>query len=421
MQRDRTTLERPSSSLRRDFSWTLLGLLVYNACQWLILVLVARSTSPRDLGELGLAISICAPVLMFLNALRQLQVAEAEPLPLAAHLRVRRVSAALLFGGILVLVGSTTESALFLTLTFLVALTRFTDTISDAYWGHFQRASALDRIGISLSIKGVVSLALATLVVLFMDVRVAAFGMLVGSATSLVLYDRKNVPSTDRSRDSRVPFLRVWKVGLPLAMAALFNSLGTNIPRYVLVQLSGPALVGNFVALSHLLVGAHLTINAVCQAALPRLVQAVESQNHSAYLHVLLRLLATSIALAVAGIIIASIAGEFLLGLIYGDEYKKLASTLVWLMIAAFAAYLSSISSFVATSLRMFNQQPFVFAGSSLVALGGAYWLIPLHGLNGAVWAYGGSLFFQALALSLLGFWKWRRMTRLASGASNPS
>ena len=47
-------------TLRRNFSWTFAGNAVYAACQWGMLVVLAKLGSPEMIGQftLGLAVSI---------------------------------------------------------------------------------------------------------------------------------------------------------------------------------------------------------------------------------------------------------------------------------------------------------------------------------------------------------------------------
>jgi len=57
--------------------WTLSGYAVYMACQWAMLVVVARLGSPEKLGEFALGLAISAPVVLFTNlGLRRIQVTD---------------------------------------------------------------------------------------------------------------------------------------------------------------------------------------------------------------------------------------------------------------------------------------------------------------------------------------------------------
>lgn len=66
-------------TLRRNFSWTFIGNAVYAACQWGMLVMLAKLGSPEMLGQFTLGLAVTAPVLMFTNLqLRIVQATDAK-------------------------------------------------------------------------------------------------------------------------------------------------------------------------------------------------------------------------------------------------------------------------------------------------------------------------------------------------------
>jgi len=66
-------------SLRVNFSWTFAGNVIYAACQWGILVVLAKLGSPKMVGQFALGSAITAPVIMFTNLqLRAVQATDAK-------------------------------------------------------------------------------------------------------------------------------------------------------------------------------------------------------------------------------------------------------------------------------------------------------------------------------------------------------
>ena len=69
----------PALSLKQNFSWTFVGNGVYQACQWGMLVVLAKLTSPEDVGQFALGLAVCAPVVMLTNLqLRAVQATDAR-------------------------------------------------------------------------------------------------------------------------------------------------------------------------------------------------------------------------------------------------------------------------------------------------------------------------------------------------------
>src|SRR2546425_157717 len=74
----RTDLVAPRS-LRANFSWTLAGNVVYAACQWGMLIVLARLGSPTMLGQFALGLAVTTPVIIFANLqLRAVQTTDAK-------------------------------------------------------------------------------------------------------------------------------------------------------------------------------------------------------------------------------------------------------------------------------------------------------------------------------------------------------
>ena len=66
-------------SLRKNFSWTFAGNVVYALSQWGMLTVLAKLGSPEMVGRFALGLSITAPIVMFTNLqLRQIQATDAR-------------------------------------------------------------------------------------------------------------------------------------------------------------------------------------------------------------------------------------------------------------------------------------------------------------------------------------------------------
>jgi len=50
-------------TLRRNFSWTLLGNVVYAGCQWAMLVVLAKLGTPEMVGQFALVVT--APIVLY--------------------------------------------------------------------------------------------------------------------------------------------------------------------------------------------------------------------------------------------------------------------------------------------------------------------------------------------------------------------
>lgn len=66
-------------TLRRNFSWTFVSNVVYAACQWGMLVVIAKLGSPEMVGQFTLGLAVTAPVMLFTSLhLRAVQATDAK-------------------------------------------------------------------------------------------------------------------------------------------------------------------------------------------------------------------------------------------------------------------------------------------------------------------------------------------------------
>src|SRR5258708_4046458 len=65
-------------TLRTNFLWTLSGNVVYAGCQWGMLVVLAKLSTPQLVGEFALALAITAPIVLGAGlSLRSVQATDA--------------------------------------------------------------------------------------------------------------------------------------------------------------------------------------------------------------------------------------------------------------------------------------------------------------------------------------------------------
>src|SRR4051794_13845152 len=152
--------KRAELSLRANFSWTFTGNVVYAACQWGILVVLAKLGSPEMVGQFALGLAVTAPVMQFTNLqLRAIQSTDAKSeFSLRDYLGLRLITtivALLVIIGIAVVANYRQETLLVI---LFVGLAKGFESISEIFYGQLQQCERMDRIAISMIIKGILSL-----------------------------------------------------------------------------------------------------------------------------------------------------------------------------------------------------------------------------------------------------------------------
>ncbi|MEG4816460.1 oligosaccharide flippase family protein [Microcoleus sp. K5-D4] len=403
-------------TLRRNFSWTFTGNLVYAASQWGMLVVLAKLGSPEMVGQFTLGLAVTAPVIMFTNLqLRGIQATDAKgDYVFSDYLGLRLIgtgSALLIIAGITLKAGYRWETSLVI---LAIALAKAFESISDVFYGLIQQHERMDRIAIALMIKGPLSL-------LLLGIGVSLTGSVVGGAIGLAIawglvlfaWDLRNgrliLKNSSHGREREGLFVAdaqpanshnplyprwhrktlsklVW-LALPLGFVMMLISLNTNIPRYFIERYLGERELGIFAAMSYLMVVGQMVVSALAESASPRLAKYYAAGNSTAFRTLLLKLVGVGLMLGAGGVFVAVVAGKPILTLLYKPEYADRADLFLWLMVAAGIWYVSAFLGYGMTAARYFRVQMPLFVlvtGSSAIA---CLWLIPIMGLQGAALA----------------------------------
>lgn len=394
-------------SLRANFAWTTAGDVVYSACQWGMLSLIAKLGSPEAVGQFSLALAVTAPVVMFTNLqLRELQATDAREefgFKDFAQLRVLMtlLALALIYTSTRIS-GYSRESSL---TVMAVGLAKAFEAVSDIIYGLLQKHERMDRIATSMMLKGLLSLVVLG-VTLYLTRRIlwASVGLAGSWLAVLLTCDTwnarlisKSSPAPRRATVSVNPacgrrshfqrLARLAWMALPLGVVSMLVSLRANIPRFWVHRYQGEWGIGIYAALAYVQVASGQVVGALARATSPRLAACHVRRRAPEFRRLLLMLVGTGLLMGGAGAAAALIAGKQLLTLLYRAEYGAYAGLLVWVMIASAISNVGGAMSCAMTATRQLRAQAFLYAAvTGATALACAI-LVPTRGLQGAVLA----------------------------------
>ncbi|MGF1936148.1 MAG: lipopolysaccharide biosynthesis protein [Nostoc sp. ChiQUE02] len=379
-------------TLRGNFSWTFAGNLVYSACQWGMLVMLAKLGSPEIVGQFTLGLAITAPVIMFTNLqLRIVQATDArKQYPFSDYLGLRLISTALALAIIAVISlsgGFRWETSLVI---FLIGLAKAFESISDIFHGLIQQHDRMDRIAMSLMIKGPLSLLLLGIGV-YMSGHVlwGVVGLVFAWAVVLVGCDiRSGILMLQRSqlqpRWHRKTLIKLVWFCLPLGFVMMLISLNTNIPRYFIERYLGERELGIFAAIAYLMVAGNMVVSALGESSISRLAKYYAAKDAIAFRTLLLKLIGIAVLVGVTGVLVAAVAGGQILTFVYRHEYAEQTNLFIWLMVAAGINYISSFLGYGMTACQYFLIQMPLFVTVATISTIACLWLLPSLGLLGA-------------------------------------
>lgn len=407
-------------TLKSNFSWTFIGNAIYAACQWGMLVVLAKFGSPEMVGTFTLGLAIAAPVFMFTNLqLRYIQATDTKQQYLFSdYLSLRLISTALglmLVYIITLAVGYRWEVSLVI---LLVSLAKAFESISDVFYGLIQQHERMDYIAISLMIKGPLSLLMLGLGIYLSGSLIwGILGLVVSWAAVAFFLDVRNGKSilrnyqltgsdSDLMVSSEIVLKMNWDfqklarliwLALPLGLGMLLISLNINIPRYFIERTLGERELGFFAAISYLMVAGNMIVNALGESASPRLAKYYAAGDRRAFVQLLIRLVGIAAVLGGLAIVIAKFAGIQILTIVYQPEYAQYVDLFVWLMVAAGISYVSSFLGYGMTAARYFRIQTPLFLVATAISAIACFYLIPIFELKGAAIALTLSAIIQAV------------------------
>ncbi len=388
----------------KGFSWLLCGNLTYSLCQWAFVVVLAKTGSPNDVGGYAFGLAISTPFLTFANCQGRNLVASDIDNKYAFReyvgFRAMSLAAAMLAVAFLAIWTGYSLSAA--GVTCLLGISLAFDWMSETYFGLLQKHDRLDRVGLSLMLKGPLCLVLLTVAMYATHSLLwAALGLAAGRGLILFLFDARmaaNITGPQRPALRRESVSGMLRSALPLGVISAIAAFSMNIPRYFIEADLGTRELGIFSAIASLAGAGNLIMSALANSSFVAIARAVAKGERREYRVLSLRLLGTSAALGLCGVAVAMIAGKYILTKVFRPEYAADTHVFTRLMIAGALSYMITGQGYALTAARVLTSQiPILLCAAVATALF-CWWLVPARGIQGAAEAW---LLSSVVTLSL--------------------
>ena len=384
----------------REFRWALSGNIIYSLCQWAFFVVLAKLGRPGDVGAYALGMAITSPILMFANFQGRNLVASdvRNEYSFGEHLSFRIVSltfALLVVCAVIALIQSSRPVG---AVIFLVGLGQCFDYASETYFGLLQKHDRLDRVSLSLMLKGPLCLILLSVAMYFTrNVLWAVAALAVGRGLILWCFDTRNAIAVAGHYQldwKCVVQVKLFFTALPLGVISALCGLNLNIPRYFIEGDLSKHDLGIFSALASLVGAGNLVIAALASCSIVGLAKAWVTRDTSKYRSLSLQLFTASALMGGVGVLVALLAGNKILALLFRSDYSSNAGVLARIMVAGALGYVVSAQGYAMTAARKLTQQIPLLTSTAVVTTFFSWYLIPKRGLEGAAEAWMlGSLF----------------------------
>ena len=382
----------PEPRLRTIFAWTLAGNVIYAACQWGMISVLAKLGTTVAVGQFAIALAITAPVFMLTNLfLRGIQATDARnEFTFAEYFTLRAVGTVIGLVAIAIILLAYRRDSLSWGVVAFVAGAKSVESFTDVIAGLLQKHEQLDQVAISMMLKGICSVAAFSITfVIWHSVLWASAAMAFTWLIVFLLYDlrvaRKVLQSGERYVSwHRRGLIKLAKLAAPVGMVMGLASLNANIPRYAVEHYRGSGELGIFAALAYLVVAVQLVVNALAQSAVARLARSFAVGNLRQFRKVLERMCLIGLGLSGMGLVFALVWGRMALRLLYGAVYASHLDLLLMLVATSGVTAVASFLGYGMSAARRFREQLPVTLLTVATCVVFAYGLTPRWGLMGA-------------------------------------
>jgi O-antigen/teichoic acid export membrane protein len=397
----RQHVRRPS--LRADFSWMLLGNVIYAGGQFAMLVLLTKLVSPELVGQYALGLAIVYPVMMLTNLqLRAVITSEGRRDTHFGHYLTLRLLMTSL--GLVIVFAITQVLGYSWELTaviLLVGVAYAIETVSDVYYARLQLNDRMAEISKSLIARAIFSmLALGVATYATGSLLYGLVGVMLARTIVLFGYDicerTHGLPKESRwpspnlalapRFDPQVQRKLLW-LSFPLGVVVLLTTLNSSAPSYFITHSLGERDLGIFTAIGFVISVGNMAVVSLGQSAFTRLAKAYSTGNIAEFASLQAKLLTFGAALGVCGMIISKFAGREILSILFRREYAERADLLPWIMAAGGVLFMAQFLGFGMTAAGFYNSQVVLNALAGLSLFAACYWLVPWQGLLGAIFA----------------------------------
>lgn len=387
---------------KKQALYNTIGNLVYMGCLWLMSVLVVRLSGFENAGVFSLAMTI-GNIFYFIAmyGMRSYQASDATmQYSDVVYFKTRFVTVIVSVCICLIYLLICRYNLYTSLAIFLYVIYRNLEAGSDVVFGELQREGHLEICGISMSLKGGISvLTFSGLLYYTQNLNIALSGIVVIALFFLVAYDYRRYMALRSSRDAKGSgtVVQLLTQGFHMLLTTVFPIIAVAFPRLELERVYGTEMLGIYSSISTPTVLLTTIIpNILCPFMTYYGVCYQKGENKKLLKMMWFSVLCSAL-LGGFACICAYFFGDFFMGIIFGDEILAYMYVFIPLIIATIIYAFSMCGNSVLITIR-YPAWLTSFAAAALVAsyLFSQLFVEP-YGMMGTVWAFGLSFGIQFL------------------------
>lgn len=392
-------------TVQQNMLFNTIGSLIYYVCQWLMSVIIVRLSGFGDAGLLSLAMSAtAAPAIIGLFNVRSYQVSDMkgqytdkEYLRSRVYTNILSVIACL---AVVLYYGYSMEKAVII-MTFMAF--KVVEGMADVYYGIDQKNERMDYAGISLTVRGIGSLAffLGTFQIT-QSLLVSIITMSLFSLAVVLVYDRRMIERYQGKEAEENEVMRAQVKSLlitcfPLAVVAFLNNMSLTIPKLYLEQYFGEEIMGIYSSVASPTIVIQLAATTLFAPLIPPLTIEFNNGNKKNFLGGLKKFALLILAITIAALIGSKLLAHWGLVLLFGTAIEPYVYLFIPVIIISILIAINASMFSVCTLIREIKSQYIIGILGILAALAGSLTLVKEYSMDGVVWALAATLLIQIL------------------------
>lgn len=386
-----------SQNFKKDYFWNTFGVLLQNAISPLLLVVVTRTNGIEAAGVFSFAFAVS--LLLWALAMwggRTYQVSDTQTeFEHRSYIMVRLLLAAAVLLVAVVFCLLNGYDAFKFGLIISLTVFKLLESFADVLYGILQVHGKLYVSGKSLALKAIAGLIVFTTIdITTGNLLLAVMGIIIVNALVLAAYDFRYA----RKLESIIPplqgcrryILEAVKIiqrcaGVFMVFFVLMFSL--NIPRYF-IDVFHPEENGFFGIISMPITLIALLVSFILQPNIVGLSKMYNNGEERRFRKTTNKLVLLSAVVGIAVLLLAAIAGVWMLRLVFGVDFSHYQEALVVIVAGGVASAMVTVYLNIFVIMRRIKFLLISLVGTSLVLLPLAYIMVLHWGLIGGVWSF---------------------------------
>ena len=358
-------------SLKQNILWNTVGCLIYQGCQWLTTILVVVfSSSYENSGILAFAMATGNVFFAFATySMRTFQISDIENRyssdNYVAFRAVTTMIALAVCAGYTFVISSNLSAALAMTAYLLF---KADESFANVLYGIDQKAARMDYIGISQGVRGILSVAAFSGVLILGGNRTEAILAMLACCIAVTLaYDLPHSRRLDsvRIKLSRAVCGELFRLCAPNVIANLAFGAVATVARQWFSLSYGEEALGIYAAVATPCVLVQVMANYLYSPFLVPIARSWTKRDMAALKDQLKKLLGGMMVVIAACLSLAAVAGSPVVELVYGGRIAGYS----WMIVPAMGAASMMALAGLLTDLLIVMRRFFLVAGINITAL----------------------------------------------------